>query len=187
VVSCSPIDVENLPSLKHVPYHFPVCLAKYKKIEEKCILFSGNPNWFRFQDSVDKLVPMLNEITCNLYIYGDITNGIKHPKIFYQYSPEGFYADTPSYSIQPLDYTSGIPSKSLESLSRGIPVLTTPKMKEICFKNHRHVYPYSNVEDINNFLKLDIRGRKGVANEIQEDMEKERGISSVLDAFKKLL
>ncbi len=192
VITCSPIDVQKEARLTYIPYLMDIENHTYTQKGKlpKYLLFSGIFAWFRFQEGIKKLIKLLPQLSLSnylLYIYCNRKLNSTHPNIYNTASSTGFDAALPAYSIQPLDYTSGIPSKSLEALAKGIPVLTTPLMKSLCFPNYRHVYSYEDTEILLSLLEKDIRCSNNIVAEIKEDFEHDRSIEKVSKMFMELL
>lgn len=179
VISCSPIDSKSNPNLSYIPYYFKFNLTQYSN--NQGILLEGSGDWDRFIKSHKFLNKYKDRINSQINVYSPKIDSNKTPLISgVNYLKGDLDRSFYSYSIQPIEYPSGIPSKVLNSLSHGLPVITTQKCKNEFFKEYRHVYGFNNIEDINHIITQDVRSNPNTLKEIEEDMEKFHGVNKVI-------
>ena len=186
VVACSPLDASLEAPLEYIPFCVEMGTREHYQ-SSRTLYLAGSAVWPRFTRSLDFLLRQIDLLQGHLLVYADLPQQDFHPKVTLTYDPAGCRTETCAYSIQPLDYISGIPAKSLESLSRGIPVITSPHMKKTCFAAHRHVYAVRDLREVNPLLDRDDRSLIATYAEISEDLDRERGCEVVADRLQSLL
>jgi hypothetical protein len=192
VITCSKLDASLNSKLKYIPYSPPLQLQTYyipPKLP-KLFVFGGG-NWFRFYKTYNYLSLNKTKINANIDVYCPNTDfNVLKKDIYFTHFNDDFNLpplNNYSYSIVPIEYNSGVPSKILTSLSYGIPVITTFNIKETMFKDHRHVYSFNSFEDINNLIKKDIRENPKTYLEIKEDLNKFHSKDECIKAFADIL
>ncbi len=187
-VTCSPLDQANMKTMHYIPFYMEPKQKSLYLNGSRTILLAGSGHWHRFTKAYQSLKILDQTIQGKIYVYGSNVEVDHDLKNFnYHFDPTGYRSDICSYLIQPVDYRSGIPSKVLEALSRGIPVLTTRETKQRFFSNYRHVYNYDSAEELNDYLMKDIRSDGQNVREIYEDLERERGLVRVFNQLKTII
>ena len=192
VVTCSTLDAKNNPKLKYIPFSSPFQLQTYyANPKSPKLIVIGGGNWFRFYNLYNFLSLNKDKIKAEIDIYCPNTDfSILKKDIAFAHFDDNFNPpplDNYGYSIMPIEYNSGISTKILTSLSYGLPVITTVNIKENMFKNHRHVYSFNTFDDINNFLKLNIRQYPQTYLEIKEDLNTFNSKQKCIEEFSKIL
>jgi hypothetical protein len=192
VITCSELDKLNNSKLEYIPFSPPIQLQTYySKPHSPKLIVIGGGNWFRFYNLYKFISDNKNKINSSIDVYCPNTDfGVLEKDISFTHFDDDFNLpplDNYGYSIVPIEYNSGIPSKILLSLSYGIPVITTPNIKETIFKEHRHVYSFNSFEDINDLIKKDVRKNPKTYLEIKEDLNKFYSKDKCIKAFTNIL
>jgi len=192
IITCSILDAKNNPKLKYIPFNLPPKLQYYySNPSSPKLLVLGGGNWFRFYNLYNYLSVIKHKIKSKIDVYCPNTdfnvlkkdNGFNHFDDNFNLPPLENY----SYSIMPIDYNSGISTKILTSLSYGLPVITTKKVKENMFQGHRHVYSFNDINEIDAIIDLNVRKDPKTYLEIKEDLYTFHGKEVCIKEFKKIL